>query len=133
MDVYLTGEAVRALRALSLLSPREGEGLLLGHERGGRRLVERVLPTVRGFFPSIEAFAAANRALGGSVVGFFSFAPDRARLRRILAPFACQSVFVDVSGLGPEGGRPRAFLIRFDRTFNLHPMDCVMEKGGRRE
>ena len=129
MDVYLTREAGAALRALSLLSPVESEGFLLGHERAGRRIVEKVLPTVRGFFPSVEAFAASNRALGGAVIGFFSFAPARSRLKSILAPFACQCVFLDASGLKSGRGKPRAFLIEFDRTFRLRPVACVLEKG----
>ncbi len=133
MDVYLTREAQAALQALALLSAGESEGFLLGHERGGRRLVEKVLPTVRGFFPSDEAFAASDRALGGAVIGFYSFAPAKARLKRILAPLACQSVFLDASRLRSGRGKPRAFLIEFERTFRLRPVDCILEKGGTRE
>jgi hypothetical protein len=133
MDVYLTREAVRSLRALALLSKPGPDGFLLGYCRAKRRLVDRVLPTRRGFFPSLEAFREADRRLGGTVIGFFSFGAGRERLKKILAPFACEKVFLDVSGFGTPRGGPQAFVIEYERRFGLRPVACVLEKETRRE
>lgn len=122
-----------SLRALSHFPKAELEGFLIGHRRGARHVVEKVLPTVKGFFPTLEAFAASDRALHGAVVGFFSFKPGRERLKRILAPFACEKVFVDASGVARGRSGPLAFVIEFERRFGLRPVACVVEKEGSRE
>ncbi len=133
MDVYVTREALSALRALSFLPRAELEGFLLGHERGHRRIVEKVLPTVKGFFPSLETFTASDRALHGGVIGFFSFKPSRERLKKLLSPFACEKVFLDASGLVEGKGGLLAFLIDFERKFGLRPAACILEKEKRDE
>jgi hypothetical protein len=133
MDAYLTRGAVRTLRALALFPGADGEGFLLGHRRGGRCIVEAALPTERGFFPALDAFIRADEILGGSVVGFFSFDPGRASLKKIKAPFACGKIFLDARGLKAGRRGARAFLIDFDRVFALKPVACALEKEARRE
>ena len=137
MDAYLTRGAIETLRALALVSGAGArssasapatEGFLLGHRRGPRRLVEDVLPTRPGFFPSLESFFESDRLLGGRVIGFFSFKPAPARLKKILAPFAAGKIFLDASPLASKRGTPRAFFVDFDRAFRLHPLPCVREK-----
>ncbi len=131
MDAYLTRDAARTLRALALLPAAEGEGFLLGHRRGGRSIIEKALPTQKGFFPSLESFIRADDVLGGAVIGFFSFKPGRERLKKILAPFACGLVFLDASSFKSKATKsraPKAFIIEFDRTFRLRPAACVVEK-----
>jgi hypothetical protein len=130
MDVYLTRAAMASFRALSFLAESDLDGYLLGHRRGARRIIEYILPTRKGFFPTLEAFAASDRVLRGAVIGFFSFRPKKERLAKILAPFAFGRVLVDVSRLKDGRGGPRAFVVEFDRTFRLRPVACVMEKGG---
>jgi len=137
MDAYLTRGAIETLRALALVSSSAPatEGFLLGHRRGPRRLVEDVLPTRPGFFPSLESFFESDRLLGGRVIGFFSFKPAPARLKNILAPFAAGKIFLDASPLASKRGAsrsslsPRAFLVDFDRAFRLRPLPCVREKA----
>jgi hypothetical protein len=133
MDAYLTRGAARTLRALALFPGADGEGFLLGHRRGNRRIVEKALPTERGFFPTLDSFVRAEDILGGTIIGFFSFKPGRASLRKILAPFACGKVFLNTAGLKTGKRAPRAFLIDFDRVFALKPMPCVLEKETRGE
>jgi hypothetical protein len=128
MDAYLTRGAMQTLRSLALVSGAGAEGFLLGHRCGPRRLVEDVLPTRPGFFPSLESFIESDRLLGGRVVGFFSFKPAPARLKKILAPFAVGKIFLDASSLASKRGAPRAFLVDFDRAFRLRPLPCVREK-----
>lgn len=133
MDAYLTRGAVRTLRVLALFPGAEGEGFLLGHRRGGRCIVEEVLPTERGFFPTLDSFIRADEILGGSVIGFFSFKPGRTSLKKIKAPFACGKIFLDAAGLKTGRRAPRAFLIDFGRDFALKPVSCVLEKETRGE
>jgi len=128
MDAYLTKDAIRTLRALALLAGAQAEGLLLGHRRGGRCLVEAVLATRPGFFPTLGSFLESDRLLRGRVIGFFSLKPAPARLKRILAPFAVGKIFLDASPLAVKRGAPRAFLVDFDRAVRLRPLPCVREK-----
>jgi len=133
MDAYLTREAARTLRALALFPGADGEGFLLGHRRGNRLIVEKALPTERGFFPTLDSFIRADDVLGGTIIGFYSFKPSRASRQKILAPFACGRVFLDTAGLRTGRRAPRAFLIDFDRAFALKPIPCVLEKETRGE
>lgn len=135
MDAYLTRDAARTLRALALWPAAEAEGFLLGHRRGGRRIIEKALPTQKGFFPSLEAFIQADDMLRGAVIGFFSFKPGRERLKKVLAPFACGLVFLDASSFKSKSATPRApkaFVIDFDSAFRLKPVPCIVEKEARR-
>lgn len=133
MDAYLTHDAARTLRVLALLPAAEAEGFLLGHRRGGRVVIEKALPTQKGFFPSLDSFIQVDDLLGGAVVGFFSFNLRRDRLKKILAPFACGLIFLEASSFkskSPKPRAPKAFVIEFDRTFRLRPAACVVEKEG---
>ena len=138
MDAYLTRDAARTLRALALWPAAEAEGFLLGHRRGPRHIIEKALPTQKGFFPSLESFIQADEVLGGAVIGFFSFKPAPTRLKKILAPFACGLVFLDASSFKSKSPKsrsphaPKAFVIDFDRAFRLKPIPCILEKEARR-
>ena len=136
MDAYLTRDAARTLRALACLPAAEAEGFLLGHRRGGRVIIEKALPTEKGFFPSVGSFIRADDVLGSSVMGFFSFNLRQDRLKKILAPFACGLIFLDASSFkskSPKPRAPKAYVIEFDRAFKLRPAAVVVEKDGPHE
>ena len=75
MDVLLTRTARRALEAAALGGGRTASGLLLGHKRGGRFVIESAVPSGRGSFPGREAYVRLASILGDEVVGFFSSPP----------------------------------------------------------
>lgn len=138
MDAYLTRDAARTLRALALFPAAEAEGFLLGHKRGPRYIIEKVLPTEKGFFPSLTSFIQADETLGGAVIGFFSLKPAPARLKRILAPFALGLIFLDAFSFKAKSAKsrpvrvPKAFVVDFERAFRLAPIPCIVEKEARR-
>ncbi len=90
MDVYLSQETYQSLNVINLISSSSiSDGLLIGHKRGHRFFVEKTLPSLQGFFPSLKKYYELDQLFNGKFLGFFSFNPDEKKIKKILAPFAC--------------------------------------------
>lgn len=121
MDAYISADARQFLKAQVIMGARI-DGFLLGHKRGHRLFVEEILPTQRGFFPSLEKYISLNTFLDDRIIGFFSFNPDDRTIRKILAPFAQGKLFLDIT---PRDGQKldiKSYTIDFDERFNLSPI-----------
>jgi hypothetical protein len=123
MDVYLSPDASKALRAVCLLTALpKTEGLLIGHTRGYRYFVESILPAARGCFSSLGNYYQVNELYGGKIIGFFSFRPGRKNIKKILAPFAYGKIFLRL-GKSPKGKlTAKSYVIEYRTGFFLAPV-----------
>ncbi len=123
MDAYLSREVLLHLQALGLVSnSSSSEGILLGHKRGHRYFVEKVLPTQRGFFASLKKYFDLDQLLDGKIIGFYSFQPEQKRAKKILAPFAYGKLFLEVHPASKRSVEIKSFIIDFDDAFFLSPV-----------
>jgi len=98
------------------------DGLLLGHKRGSRFIVEEILPTRPGFFTSQSALAACGRYLQHRILGFFTFSPGSGKIKKILTPIAYGKLYLEVAGDGIENPVFISYLIEFKEGFYLAPI-----------
>ena len=132
MDVYYSPEAIESLQALALLvTAQNADGLIIGHERGPSFFVERVMATKRGFFPSLEKFYAVNDLLKGTVIGFYTFKPEKKKTEKILAPFAMGKLFLELYSSKSKGLELKPFRVEYDNKFYLSPLKRETIKDSR--
>ena len=123
MDAYLSREARQSLTALRLVSSNAlPDGLLLGHKRGNRFFVEKILPSLKGFFPSLKKYQELDEFLEGKLLGFFSFQPDEKKIKKILAPFAYQKLFLEINLNTQKEMAIKPHVIDYDKEFFLVPI-----------
>jgi hypothetical protein len=121
MDAYLSEEAYRALEALNMVRGNQ-DGLLLGHLRGHRFFVEKILPTQKGFFSSQEQYLSLNQHFGDRVIGFFSFNPEKKKAKKILAPITQGKLYLSINSQGGDSLDIRSYRIDFQDQFFLSPI-----------
>jgi hypothetical protein len=123
MDAYLSREARQSLTALRLVSSNAlPDGLLLGHKRGHRFFVEKILPSLKGFFPSIKKYQELDEFYEGKLLGFFSLKPDEKKIKKILAPFAYQKLFLEINLNTRKEIAIKPHVIDYDKEFFLIPI-----------
>jgi len=131
MDAYLSGEASLFLKALNLASPRpKAEGFLIGHKRGQRYFVERVLPSQQGFFSRFENLYALDKLFEGKLIGFFTFQASKKKMKKILVPFAFGKLFLDIHLKQSKQMAIRPYVIDFANSFFLSPIRLKSFKRG---
>jgi hypothetical protein len=123
MDAYLSQEAYQSLTALNLISPRSSsDGLLIGHKRGHRFFVEKIFPSLPGFFPSLKKYHELDQLFNGKLLGFFSFNPDEKKIKKILAPFACGQLFLEISSSQQKKVTIKSYVVDYENEFFLLPV-----------
>ncbi len=123
MDSYLSQEAYQSLTALDIISSSSSsDGLLIGHKRGHRFFVETILPSLPGFFPSLKKYHELDQLFNGKLLGFFSFNPDEKKIKKILAPFACGKLFLEISSNQQKKMTIRLYVIDYENEFFLLPV-----------
>jgi hypothetical protein len=123
MDSYLSQEAHKSLTALNIISSSSSsDGLLIGHIRGYRFFVEKIFPSLPGFFPSLKKYNELDRLFSGKLLGFFSFNPDEKKLKKILAPFACGKLFLEISSNPQKKMTIKSYVIDYETEFFLLPV-----------
>jgi hypothetical protein len=127
MDAYLSQEALQALRALSLISSNP-DGIVLGHKRGQRFIIEKVLSSQKSFFPSLEKFFELNRLLDNKVLGFFSFHPEKNKLKKILSPFAYGMLFLKMGLIDNRKLEVKSYVIDYKKEFFLKEIKLKSHK-----
>jgi len=126
MDVFVSYDAKRSLRAESILHSGDGpDGLLLGHKRGPRFVIEEILPTLPGFFSSRDALAACERHLQNRVLGFFTFRPGNRKRNKLLAPITYGKLYMEVTGDGTRDPSLASYIVEFEEEFFLTPIPLV--------
>ena len=124
MDAYLSQEAYNFLKALSIVSSSSySDGLLIGHKRGHRYFVEKIFPSLPGFFPSIKNYISLDEHLKGKLLGFFSFNPNKEKLEKILSPYAFGKLFLQINLNQQKKMTIKSYLIEYDEGFFLSPLE----------
>lgn len=113
MDALLTRNARQAVEAAVLGSRRRAAGILLGHKRGGRFIIDRIAPSGPGAFPGLKEYIRLSSILGGDIIGFFSNSPAGDVRRKTPPPFSVGKLFLSVRA--GRNGRlaSRAFVIDY--------------------
>jgi hypothetical protein len=132
MDAYLSGEARQSLEALCLIHPSSiPDGLLIGHKRGQRFFVERIVSSMKGFFPSLKKYNEMDKLFDGKLIGFYSYSIDENKMKKILAPFAFGKLFLEIS-LNPQKKMTiQSFVIDHEKKFILLPVKLNVSKQKR--
>jgi len=123
MDAYLSREAHQSLTALSLINSSSNlDGLLIGHKRGYRFFVEKVFPVRKGLYLSLKTYHELDELYEGKLLGFFSFAPEEKKIKKILAPFAYGKLLLAIS-LNPQNKMIiKSYVIEYEKEFFLKPV-----------
>lgn len=123
MDAYLSEETYQSLAALILISSRSSsDGFLIGHKRGHRFFVEKIFPSTPGFFPSLKKYHELDQLFNGKLLGFFSFNPDEKKIKKILVPFACGKLFLEISSNQQKKMTIKSYVIDYENEFLLLPV-----------
>ncbi len=129
MDAYLSQEAYQTLTALSLISSQSNtDGLLIGHKRGHRYFVEKILPTLKDFFPSREKYFAMNKLLEEKILGFYSFTQDEKKIKKILTPFTYGKLFLQIRFNKNKKITIKSYVIEYEDEFFLLPIKLKPHK-----
>lgn len=125
MDVYFSPESFNHLKAQAkITASAAADGLVLGHRRGPAFFVEKIFPTSRGFFSSKAKYHAIQNLYRDKLIGFFTFSPDEKKKGKILAPFACGKLYIEVCADTEKRLSIRPFLIDYEEGFFLSPLRC---------
>ncbi|MDW7760158.1 MAG: hypothetical protein SCM96_05925 [Acidobacteriota bacterium] len=120
MDAWLAPEAAHHLKALALTSGgRKMKGYLIGHIRGGRRIVESILPAGSSSAGLLSRLQDIETVFDGRILGFFLFNPADKDKKRFLAPACTERLVLEIRS-GSRTRRPiRAFNVEFTGRFRL--------------
>ena len=123
MDAYLSQEAYQSLNVINLISSSSSsDGLLIGHKRGHRFFVEKIFPSTPGFFPSLKKYHELDQLFNGKLLGFFSFNPNEKKIKKILAPFACGKLFLEISSNQQKKMTIKSYVVDYENEFFLLPV-----------
>lgn len=129
MDALLAPEARQTLEALSLSRSPASAGILLGHKRGPRFIIERAVPTTAGYYPAQRTYLRLSALFQEAVIGFFSFSAETGLAKLTPPPFAVGKVFLCLKS-GPAGRLSfRAFSPDYPHRFILRPVRMATVKG----
>ncbi len=126
VDVFITPEAGREIEALGILRPRPSPwGVLIGHKRGFRFIVEKVFPVGSGrVLPNEWLLAELDRVWPGRVIGLFAARPGAAFRKAVLSPGWYGKLVLDF-GLSARKQSIRPFTVEFERKFFLARIPLV--------
>lgn len=129
MDAYLSKEAYHFLSGLQHLSPDiTRDGLLIGHKIGHRFIIEKIFPTQKGFFSSLENYIAVDKHFEGKLVGFYTFQPAEKKMKKILKPFAFGQLFLEVRTTQKKKMEIKSYLIEYEKGFFLIPVELTLPR-----
>jgi hypothetical protein len=124
MEVFLSEEVIQYFSALQhILSNTNTDGFLIGHKRGNLFYVEKIFPSQKGFFPSVEEYLAIKQNLADRILGFYSYQVTENKLKKILAPMAYGKIFLRFDR--DEGAQwvIKPFIIEHRKDFFMQPIE----------
>jgi hypothetical protein len=126
VDVLITPEARREIEALGILSPRPSAwGVLIGHKRGPRFIVEMVFPAGSGrTLPNERHVAGLDHVWPGRVIGLFSVRSGVAFRKAVLSPGWYGKLVLDL-GLSVQKQSIRPYIVEFKTKFFLARIPLV--------
>ncbi len=134
VDALITPEARRELEALRAFRPKPGTwGTLVGHVRGRRIIVEKVVPAGRpGTVPDDALLERLDAVWPGRTVGLVAVRPGAAFRRAVLGPAWFGKLVLELAGTA-EAPVTRPAAVEFERRFFLAPVGtapAAKEKAG---
>ena len=130
--MFITPEARREIEALRVVRPAASAwGILIGHKRGFRFIVEKVFPAGSGrVLPNERLLAELDRVWRGRIIGLYAVRPGPALKRAVLGPAWYGKLIIQMS---PSARTPgiRPFTVEFERKFFLARIPLVT--AGRAE
>jgi hypothetical protein len=123
MDVLIVPEARREIETLRTLRPDAGTwGVLVGHRRGPRYFVEKVVtaaPPQR--LPDERVLEELDRIWPGGIIGLAVVRPGAAFRKAVLGPAWYGKLVLQPSGHAGKLAL-KAGLVAFERRFRLEPV-----------
>jgi hypothetical protein len=133
MDVLITPEARQEIEAIMALRPKPGTwGALIGHRRGPRYIVEKVLTAGSpGTVPDGRLLEGLDGIWPGRAIGLVAVRPGAAFKKAVLGPAWYGKLVLVVAG---RAGRPsvRPSVVEFARAFFLSPLPLAPAGKARR-
>ncbi len=126
MDALITPEARREIEALRVLRTELSTwGILIGHKRGFRFIVEKVFPGGSGrSLPDERLIAELERVWPGRVIGLFTVRPGPAFRKAALGPLFYGKLVLSL-GLSTRKLSMRPSVVEFKRRFVLAKIPLV--------
>lgn len=122
MDVTIFPAARDTFSALDINgSLYKTSGVLLGHQRGRRFFIENAAAMGKSLSSPVRRFYELDRLYNGSILGFFTSGADQTSFRKVLAPFACGLVFLNIVS-GEKGPVFETYMIDYEGDFALVPI-----------
>lgn len=123
MEVFLSKESVQSFSALQhSLTKTNTDGFLIGHKRGGMFFVEKIIPSQKGFYSSQQKYFELREKFDDRILGFYSFQPTEAKLKKILAPHGYGKIFFSLDRDRSNQLDIKPFVIEYDQKFFLLPI-----------
>ena len=123
VDALITPEAKRELEALRVFKPRPGTwGVLVGHVRGFRFIVEKAVPAGRpGTVPDEGLLAGLDAVWPGRTIGLVAVRPGPAFRKAACGPAWYGKLVLELAGtIAAPVVRPS--VVEFERRFFLAPI-----------
>ncbi len=121
MDAYLTEEARAFLQAQTSAKRKVG-GVLLGHLRGRRFIVESLYPCPEADFLTEAGFWNLQKIFDGRIIGFYSSRSLTGDNSPLFKPFACGKLFLSLALRSRNRLAVKARIIEFEGRYFLSPI-----------
>ncbi len=129
MDAFLSGEASQSLEAISLaFRGLPVFGVLIGHKRDHRIIVEKALPAPGRSPMTSELFFELDELFEGRIVGFFGQRASRGVVKSILCPFGFGKLYLEIRPGARKGAGRRSFVVDHEKVFCLRPVPLRTDK-----
>jgi hypothetical protein len=127
VDIFITPEAQREIEALRVLRPRPSAwGVLIGHKRGFRFIVEKVFPVGNGrAVPGGKLLAGLEGVWPGRTIGLFAVRSDAAFKKAVLGAAWYGKLILQVGGSARTAAL-RPSVVEFERKFFLVPIPLAL-------
>lgn len=131
MDVLIIPEAQREIEALRAFRPRPGTwGAIIGHRRGSRFIVEKVVAAGNpGTVPDERVLAELERIWPGRIIGIAVVRPGAAFKKALLAPAWYAKVVIQPAGTA-KSPVVRSHVVEFKRKFTFEPAPLAQARKG---
>jgi hypothetical protein len=129
MEIFLSKEASKAISALQTGHVNTNtDGFLIGHKRGNMYFVEKIFPSSKGFFSTLEELLTTKKKLEDKILGFYSFRTTEGKLKKILSPAAFGKIYLQIDRNKKNIWEVNPFIIEHDKDFYLLPVDLKSSK-----
>jgi hypothetical protein len=126
MDVLVTPEARREIETLRAIRPLPSTwGILIGHKRGFRFIVEKIFPAGSGrVLPNERLLDELDRVWQGRIIGLYAVRPGAAFKKAVLGPAWYGKLIIHMS-LSAKTPGIRTFIVEFKTKFFLARIPLV--------